>query len=88
MSELEALDIAKAALLLILKVSAPVLLVAMLVGTLISLIQALTQIQESTLSFAPKIIAMFVVLVLCLPRMGQWMGTFAQDIFARMATMK
>jgi flagellar biosynthetic protein FliQ len=88
MSELEVLDIARATLLLILKISAPVLLVAMCVGIIISLIQALTQIQEATLSFAPKIVAMFVMLIVCLPRMGQWMGAFSQDIFMRMMSIK
>jgi flagellar biosynthetic protein FliQ len=88
MSELEVLDIARSTLFLILKISAPALLIAMFVGTLISLVQALTQIQEATLSFAPKIIAMFVVLIVCMPRIGQWMNAFAQDMFMRMATVR
>jgi flagellar biosynthetic protein FliQ len=88
MSDLEALDIAKATLFLIIKISAPVLLISMIIGILISLLQALTQIQEATLTFVPKIVAMFFVLIWCLPYMGQWMGTFTEDIFLRMATMK
>ncbi|MDR1266829.1 MAG: flagellar biosynthesis protein FliQ [Holosporales bacterium] len=88
MDELEALDIARATLFLILRISAPVLLVAMGVGILISLFQALTQIQEATLTFVPKIVAMFFVLIWSLPYMGQWMGTFTEDVFTRVMTLR
>ncbi|MDD3445385.1 MAG: flagellar biosynthesis protein FliQ [Zavarzinia sp.] len=79
----EALDIAREALFTILIVSAPVMLVALTVGLTISLLQALTQIQEATLSFVPKILAIFAVLLLALPFMGEQLGAFTNQIMAR-----
>jgi flagellar biosynthetic protein FliQ len=70
MNGAEVLDIARDAIVTMLKVSAPLLLVALVVGVAVSLIQALTQIQEMTLVFVPKIIAVFVVLIVSLPFMG------------------
>lgn len=81
----EALDVAREALLTIMLVSAPVMLVALVVGLTISLFQALTQIQEATLSFVPKILAIFAVLLLALPFMGSQMSTFTQQIMSRIA---
>jgi flagellar biosynthetic protein FliQ len=66
----EVLDVGRDAIVVLLKVSAPLLLCGLLVGVAVSLFQALTQIQEMTLVFVPKIVAMFVVLVLALPFMG------------------
>ena len=68
----EAIDIGREALWTMLKLGAPVMLVALTVGLAISLVQALTQIQEMTLSFVPKIIAIVVALVIFLPFM--WTG--------------
>ncbi len=66
----EVLDVGRDAIIVLLKVSAPLLLCGLIVGVIVSLFQALTQIQEMTLVFVPKIIAMFAVLVLALPFMG------------------
>jgi flagellar biosynthesis protein FliQ len=66
----EVLDVGRDAIVVLLKVSAPLLLCGLLVGVAVSLFQALTQIQEMTLVFVPKIVAMFIVLVLALPFMG------------------
>jgi flagellar biosynthetic protein FliQ len=74
MNGAEVLDVGRDAVLTMLKVSAPMLLAALLVGVVVSLIQALTQIQEMTLVFVPKIIAVFVVLILALPFMGDAMA--------------
>jgi len=79
----EALDVAREALLTILLVAGPVMVVALVVGLVISLIQALTQIQEATLSFVPKILAIFAVLLLALPFMGEELGTFTLQIMSR-----
>lgn len=70
MNGAEVLDVGRDAILTMLKISAPLLLAALLVGVVVSLIQALTQIQEMTLVFVPKIVAVFVVLILALPFMG------------------
>jgi flagellar biosynthetic protein FliQ len=79
----EILDVGRDAIFTLLKVSAPLLLTGLLVGVMISLVQALTQIQEMTLVFVPKIVAMFVVLILTLP----FMGDVLQAHMARIAQL-
>lgn len=69
------------AILLIIKLSMPILLVALAIGVIISLLQALTQIQEQTLTFVPKMLAVFGVLLLLLPFMLGSLQDFAGDIF-------
>ncbi|MBQ8188844.1 MAG: flagellar biosynthesis protein FliQ [Lachnospiraceae bacterium] len=63
------IQMANQALFLIIKVSAPVLLVSLIVGLIISIFQTVTSIQEQTLTFVPKIVAVF----LCLMLLGSWM---------------
>ena len=65
----EVVAIANEALFLIIKTSAPVLLVSLIVGLIISIFQTVTSIQEQTLTFVPKIIAVFLSLIL----LGNWM---------------
>jgi flagellar biosynthetic protein FliQ len=67
----EVLDIAREAIYTLILVSAPVMLVGLLVGVAISLLQALTQIQEMTIAFVPKILAIFVALLIALPFMAE-----------------
>jgi flagellar biosynthetic protein FliQ len=62
-------------------VSAPVLIVGLIVGVAISLFQAVTQIQEMTLVFVPKIVAVMVVLVAALPWMISILMSFTQNLF-------
>ncbi|MBE5846364.1 MAG: flagellar biosynthesis protein FliQ [Lachnospiraceae bacterium] len=64
-------DIARDALFLIIKASAPVLLVSLIVGLIVSIFQTATSIQEQTLTFVPKIISIFLALML----MGNWLLT-------------
>lgn len=63
------IDIASKALFLVIKVSLPVLLVSLCVGLIISIFQTVTSIQEQTLTFVPKIVAVFLSLIL----FGNWM---------------
>lgn len=65
------IDIASKALFLVIKVSLPVLLVSLCVGLIISIFQTVTSIQEQTLTFVPKIVAVFLSLIL----LGNWMIT-------------
>jgi flagellar biosynthetic protein FliQ len=65
--------------------SAPVMLVGLVVGLGVSLLQTLTQIQEQTLVFVPKILAIFLALLVFLPIMGAMLGRFTQEIFQRIA---
>jgi flagellar biosynthesis protein FliQ len=66
----EVLDVARDAIETLLIVAAPLMLVGLVVGVAISLLQALTQIQETTLVFIPKILAIFVALLITLPFMA------------------
>ena len=67
----EVTAIASSALFLVIKVAAPVLLVSLIVGLIISIFQAVTSIQEQTLTFVPKVLAVFLALVV----LGNWMLT-------------
>jgi flagellar biosynthetic protein FliQ len=70
MSGPEVLDMARDAIVTLLIVAAPLMLVGLVVGVAISLLQALTQIQETTLVFVPKILAIFLALLIALPFMA------------------
>jgi flagellar biosynthesis protein FliQ len=70
MTGAETLDVARDAIWTIVEVSAPLMIVGLVVGVVVSLFQALTQIQEQTLVFVPKILAIFVTLLLALPFMA------------------
>ncbi len=87
MNGAEVLDVGRDALWLTIQLCAPILLVGLVVGVVIGLVQALTQIQEQTLIYAPKIIAIFVSLLLFLPLMGALLGSFMQQIAVRIAGM-
>ena len=76
-----AVDIGREALLVATLVAAPVLLAGTLVGLVIGLLQALTQIQDQTVSFVPKLIAAITVLSLCMPWLIQKMMEYSQQLF-------
>lgn len=80
MNELEALDIGREAVWVLIKVATPLMGVALIVGLVISLFQALTQIQEMTLSFVPKIIAVFFALIVLLPFMYHSLEVFTEHL--------
>jgi len=79
----ETLDLARESIIVLLQVSAPAMIVGLTVGLIVSLIQALTQIQEMTLAFIPKILAMFASLLIFFPFMGQTLNTFMERIAQR-----
>jgi flagellar biosynthetic protein FliQ len=81
MSEADLATIARDALLVMLKLSAPVLLVGLVVGLLISMIQAVTQINESTLSFIPKLAAVGITLGLLGGFMMGTLTSYARSVF-------
>jgi flagellar biosynthesis protein FliQ len=82
-----AVSIMRGGIMEILMLSAPILLVAMVVGLLISIIQATTSIQEQTLTFVPKIAAILLVLAL----LGGWMfanlANYTKDLFGMIPAM-
>jgi len=86
MTEAEVLDIARTSIFTLVKVVTPVLLVALLVGLTIGILQAVTQIQEMTLAFVPKIILVFLTIILLLPYMFHQMQTLTQGLFDRIVS--
>jgi len=87
MNGAEVLDVGRDAIWLTLQLCAPVLIVGLVVGVGIGLLQALTQVQEATLVYAPKIVAIFISLLIFLPLMGALMNGFMRNIAARIAGM-
>lgn len=85
MTPADTIDFARSAILVLLEIIAPSMLTALVVGLAIGLLQALTQIQEQTLVFVPKIVAVFVVLLICLPFAGAAVNGLMTDIASRIA---
>ncbi|MDJ0944156.1 MAG: flagellar biosynthesis protein FliQ [Kiloniellales bacterium] len=83
MDSTEVIEIAREAIIVALKVGSPVLLLALLVGLTIALFQALTQMQEMTLSFVPKIVTIFASLFVLLPFMLSTLVTFTEGLMDR-----
>ncbi|PPJ47786.1 flagellar biosynthetic protein FliQ [Rhizobium sp. KAs_5_22] len=86
MNEADALDIMQAAVWTVLVASGPAVLAAMIVGVTIALIQALTQVQEMTLTFVPKIVAILVTIGISAPFVGGQISLFANLVFSRVQT--
>ncbi|HML12774.1 MAG TPA: flagellar biosynthesis protein FliQ [Xanthobacteraceae bacterium] len=78
----EVLDVSRDAIVTLVFVAAPLMLVGLAVGVVISLFQALTQIQELTLVFVPKILAIFITLLIVLPFMGDVLAGYMARIAA------
>ena len=83
MNQADALDIVQAAIWTIIVASGPAVAAAMAVGLIIALLQALTQVQEVTLTFIPKIIAILLVASLTAPFIGTVIYTFAEQVYGR-----
>tara|TARA_A100000171_G_C2135219_1_gene149660 strand:- start:1103 stop:1369 length:267 start_codon:yes stop_codon:yes gene_type:complete len=83
MSPTDVLDVGQDAIFVLLKVGTPLMFAALLTGLAISFFQALTQIQEMTLSFIPKILVTFGGMILLMPFFGRTLGAFSQEIFNR-----
>lgn len=87
MTGAEVLDVGRDAIWLTLQLCTPILIVGLVVGVAIGILQALTQIQEATLVYAPKILAIFMSLLIFLPLMGGLMSSFMREIATRIAGM-
>ncbi len=81
------IQVGSEAVKMVLLISLPMLGVALVVGIAISLFQAVTQIQEMTLTFVPKIIAVFAAMILAAPWMTEKMVSFTQHLFAMIPTL-
>ncbi|MBB35993.1 MAG: flagellar biosynthetic protein FliQ [Hirschia sp.] len=86
MNGAEVLDLGRQALWATVAMASPAMIAGLLIGVTIALFQALTQVQEMTLVFVPKILAIFAALLIFLPLMGATLGEFSQGIFARIAS--
>ena len=84
MNEVEAIEVGREAVLTVLTMSVPIMAVALGVGLVIALLQALTQLQEMTLVFVPKIIVVFVALVVLIPFMLSTLTRFTEQLADRM----
>jgi len=85
MNEADVLGIAREAIVVMIQIGAPVMLLALVVGLVVSLVQALTQVQEMTLTFIPKILAIFGSLLLFMPFMLATLSSFTERLMARIA---
>jgi len=83
MTPSDAMIVAREAIFVTLKLGAPAMLLALVVGLLVSFLQALTQIQEATLTFVPKMIVILLSLLLLLPFMLQTLSAFTQGLMER-----
>lgn len=83
MGSAETYELVREALWTLFVLAAPLLITALVVGVAIALLQALTQVQEMTLTFVPKLLVMGLALLLCLPMMGSQMSSFMDGIADR-----
>ena len=81
------LDLARHALLMTLQLAAPFLIAALVVGLVMGILQSLTQIQEQTLAFVPKLVVVGIVFVLALPWMLQSLVAYTRSILIGLADM-
>lgn len=86
MTEMEVLEISREAIFTLLKVVTPILLIALFVGLIIGIFQALTQIQEMTLAFVPKILCVFIMLIILFPFMLNQMQMLSDMIFDKIVS--
>jgi flagellar biosynthesis protein FliQ len=83
MNEVEVIEIGREAIIVMLKISGPILIAALVMGVIISLIQAITQIQEMTVSFVPKVVVIFLLTLWLLPFMLATLNNFTQGLAQR-----
>jgi len=87
MNQTDVLDIAQGALWVVLMTAGPIMMAGLMVGLIIALFQALTTIQEMTLTFVPKIIIIFVAIVVFLPFMMTTVIEYSLTLFDRIASV-
>jgi flagellar biosynthesis protein FliQ len=86
MNEADALDIVQSAIWTVIVASSPAVGAAMVVGVAIALLQALTQVQEITLTFIPKILVILIVIALTGPFIGAEIYSFTNQVYSRVET--
>ncbi len=86
MTEVEVLDISREAIWTLIKVVTPTLMVALIIGLIVGIFQALTQIQEMTLAFVPKILAVFFTIILLFPFFISQMRSLSDTLFDKIVS--
>ncbi len=87
MNEEITLEVAREAILVTLQVAAPLMLIAMVIGIVIALFQAMTQIQEMTITFVPKIVVIFIGMLVLLPFMLRTLTSFTERMMDRIISL-
>ncbi len=87
MNEAMVLEIGRQGIFVILKIATPIMLAGLGIGLIIALFQALTTIQEITLTFVPKILVIFLAIILFLPFMMTTLIEFSRELFDRMIAL-
>ena len=87
MDQVAVLEVGREAIVVILKIGGPIMAAGLVIGLIIALFQALTSIQEMTLVFVPKIVVIFLALLIFLPFMMTTLVEFTQHLFDRMIAL-
>lgn len=87
MNEVDVIDVGRNAMWVVIKVAGPIMFLGLVTGLIIALFQALTTIQELTLTFVPKIIVIFIAIVVLLPFMINTVTTFTDTLFDRISAL-
>lgn len=85
MTGAEVIDVARDGIFTLVIVAGPVMIVGLVVGVVIGLLQAVTQVQEATLVYVPKILAIFAVMLITFPFMGAQLSGYFERVMARIA---
>lgn len=88
MEQTEIIDFAREAIILTIQISAPIMMIGLAVGVVIALIQALTQIQEMTLAFVPKMMAIYLAIFLMFPMFATAMTVFTEKIADKIISLR
>ena len=88
MEAIDIINVTREAIMVLIILGAPMMITGLVVGLAVSLIQALTQIQETTLTFVPKLLAMLFVMMMALPFMLQKLQDFGGSLFDRIANIQ
>ncbi|NBX74324.1 MAG: flagellar biosynthetic protein FliQ [Alphaproteobacteria bacterium] len=86
MNETEIIDICREAIMVMLRLAGPLLLAGLILGVIISILQAVTQIQEMTVSFVPKLLVIFLLTLWLMPFMLNDLGQFTNQLMDRVVT--
>ena len=87
MNEVDVIDVGRNAMWVVIKVAGPIMFLGLISGLIIALFQALTTIQEMTLTFVPKIIVIFIGIVVLLPFMINTVTSFTDTLFDRISAL-